>query len=225
MTKQIEKILIIEDQQKYRDAASQCFSSRKDVSVDFAVDYDEAMQKLGKGKYSGILTDCFFPKKTGSGDKSAGTKALLEMMADTAEKAAEHLWEGEGPELVKTYQTMAEQWRSWDFPDLPKSISLLIDTTDPLSHFKGYKGLYDVIKSGPEDQQPLGTLIVREAEKKGIPCLIVTSTYHHDKLTQPISSLLYDKMLDVDYWSKKDEKATPEFWEKAYQKLKEKEEK
>ena len=36
------------------------------ITVDFAKDYDEANDRLEKGRYNGVITDLFFPKKTGS---------------------------------------------------------------------------------------------------------------------------------------------------------------
>lgn len=182
---QTTKLLIIEDQQEYRDAARQALNLIERISIEFAIDYDETVQKMKKEKYNGVLTDCFFPKKTGSGDKSAGVKAVLEMMAMTAEKCSIKQTE---------YQELAEQWREWDGPELPNLDNVL---SDPLGHFKYFARLCNAIKNGPENQQPLGALIMIEAEKRGIPCIIVTSTFHHDDMTQPIHELWGDKLVDV----------------------------
>lgn len=65
-------ILLVEDQESFRNCAKDYFSG-VDIHVDYARDLDEAMFELIlNDNYTGILTDCFFPQKTGSNRKTMG---------------------------------------------------------------------------------------------------------------------------------------------------------
>jgi len=84
-----------------------------------------------------------------------------------------------------------------------------------------YGELEKAIKES-ESNQPLGILVGEEIKKLGIPFVFVTSTYHHDILTQPVCNYINLKNLGsvVDCSpGKEDEKATPEFWERAFNNL------
>jgi|TARA_Y100000310_G_scaffold119750_1_gene118470 DNA-binding NarL/FixJ family response regulator len=69
----MNKILLIEDNPQFREGANKYFNSRKDIELVYALDYDEAIKELyAEPKIDGAVIDCFFPKKTGSGDISLG---------------------------------------------------------------------------------------------------------------------------------------------------------
>ena len=69
-----------------------------------------------------------------------------------------------------------------------------------------------------QDCQPLGIAIAQRASDLGIPFVLVTSTFHHDRLTQPIYEYAERKG-----WSLIDnvraEKETVEFWEGGFSSL------
>ena len=72
-----------------------------------------------------------------------------------------------------------------------------------------------------EDNQPLGVLVAEELEKRNIPFVLATSTYHHDVLTQPIQDYCSKRgwqLIDCNP-NNEHEKATPEFWERCYNSL------
>ncbi|HLC31302.1 MAG TPA: response regulator [Candidatus Nanoarchaeia archaeon] len=74
-------ILIVEDNPLFREGATSYFFTQSGVQVHFAVDYDDAITKLGaEPVYGAAIVDCFFPKKTGSNDVSLG-RGLVEKMA------------------------------------------------------------------------------------------------------------------------------------------------
>lgn len=74
------KILVVEDRPENLAAARESYAPRDEYHFDFAQDFDEAMEALGRTPYTGIITDCFMPKKTGSGDVSLGL-SLVERLA------------------------------------------------------------------------------------------------------------------------------------------------
>ncbi len=71
------KILLVEDQETYRRAAQEYFN-RTNCLVDYASDYDEALERLEKNNYDGIITDIFFPKNK-SGDTTLGLLVYQEI--------------------------------------------------------------------------------------------------------------------------------------------------
>ena len=76
----MSRILIVEDNPKFREGAEKYIITRSDISPNYAIDYDEAISKIYGNEHDGIVTDCFFPKSTGSGDISLG-KEIVESMA------------------------------------------------------------------------------------------------------------------------------------------------
>jgi hypothetical protein len=76
-----KKILVVEDTEENMEAAKAYFKS-KGIEALYAKDYDEAMAILeSDSSLEGVITDCFFPKKTGSGDRTLGEKVIKEKLA------------------------------------------------------------------------------------------------------------------------------------------------
>ncbi len=70
------KILIVEDRPENTAAARECYSKKEEYNFDYAVDYDEAMNRFLGTSYAGVITDCFMPRKTGSGDITLGLNLI-----------------------------------------------------------------------------------------------------------------------------------------------------
>jgi len=77
--------LIVDDKEEYRAAAELFFKTIPNVKVFFAKDYDEAMN-LFSDKLGGVITDCFFPKQTGSADTRLGMKVIEYLTGDRSEE-------------------------------------------------------------------------------------------------------------------------------------------
>ena len=251
-------ILIIEDQDRYREAAKSYFSTRPDIKIGFAHDYDSAIASLSN-KMDGAMIDCFFPKKLGSGDISLG-KTTVETMAqlDPLEMEARNLLAG-----VKNYVDVTDK----TIRKYTKILTRLVQNESPFFNpvareyqdpfvyligeygqlftkeqathylrealertFEGiYHGvwsedlyqamLYEMGKS--EDCQPLGIAIAQHASDLRIPFVLVTSTFHHDTLTQPIQDFASRKSWElIDCVpGRSEEKATVKFWERAFGEL------
>ena len=73
------KLLIIEDREEYRRAAREYFASQESVEVMYAVDYESAMNALKEPNINGVITDLFFPKETGSLDRSLGMSVIQKL--------------------------------------------------------------------------------------------------------------------------------------------------
>jgi hypothetical protein len=68
-----ERVLIVEDNPAYLEAALASWSIPRFT----AVDLDSAMEILKPGSnLSGVITDCFFPEKTGSGKRDLGRQVI-----------------------------------------------------------------------------------------------------------------------------------------------------
>ena len=75
------KLLVVEDNPTYRAAAEQFFAGTAH-EVTWAGDYESAMQVLQSGTpLEGIITDCFFPQRVGSGETALGLEVVKTMQA------------------------------------------------------------------------------------------------------------------------------------------------
>jgi len=74
--KNIKKILLVEDDEKNRIAALNYFSKRKDLQVEVAMDYNQAMKSLEKEKFDAAIIDLFMPQQIGNNDISLGRKIV-----------------------------------------------------------------------------------------------------------------------------------------------------
>ena len=75
----MSKILLVEDNPRYASSAEQYLASRSQA-VALARDYSQAMYRLRNPNFDGVITDCFFPETTDSGNIALG-KELVGRMA------------------------------------------------------------------------------------------------------------------------------------------------
>jgi len=251
MTK--KKIMIIEDNKAYSDAAKQYFSTVENVETVFGKDYDQAMNILTeyKGKLDGALIDCFFPKQTGSGDRSLG-QSLIEKMInsnegekkrrDSLEKLGKLInldsdlelkgyvknmfysfehYGGNSEEVINSLEHVSKACGKDAATKIAKN-SLGVAYSKSDQSFSDYYGeLEDAIQKS-EDNQPLGLLVAHEVEKMNLPFMLVTSKYHHNHLAEPVFAYACKKGWRIAECYKSDKKGTPEFWKGAFDQLKEK---
>jgi CheY-like chemotaxis protein len=77
---------LVEDNLEYATSAKKYLHSRGYDTV-LAIDYSEANKELMRQNFEGVITDCFFPKTTGSGNIDLGIKTVERMIeSDPTEK-------------------------------------------------------------------------------------------------------------------------------------------
>ncbi len=78
MVNDMVRLLLIEDNKKHLQDARQLLEERVAsgaiAGVDYAATFDEAMRYLTTTKYSGIMSDIFFPTSNGGNEEENGTK-------------------------------------------------------------------------------------------------------------------------------------------------------
>jgi len=80
MVNKMSRILVVEDNPRYREGADKYFSRQTSLETAYAIDYDSAIPLLpGDPRQDGVISDVFFPKKTGSGDITLGKEAIKKM--------------------------------------------------------------------------------------------------------------------------------------------------
>ncbi len=245
------RILVVEDNQRFRQGAESYFQTRRDATAIYSIDYDEAMHELNRGTRSvnfvqGALVDCFFPRTAGSGDISLG-KSLVTRMAESDPREQKivagfrvlgNYVDVEDTELRK----YARFWIGRSEDDISQSAvvralervstvvgkeaaTLIAKNTFSLLYREGdARDYYDTLRKAMEESetnQPLGLMVADQAHTIDVPLVLVTSTYHHDMLTQPIQN--YASARDWELvdcaQGRPDEKATPEFWKRAFERL------
>ena len=60
------EILVVEDTIENMKVAQNYFNQKKDIAVDYATDYNQAIKKIKNKKYNGLITDLFMPEKKGA---------------------------------------------------------------------------------------------------------------------------------------------------------------
>jgi CheY-like chemotaxis protein len=235
----MKKILLIEDNPKYASSAEQYLASRS-YDVALARDYSQAISRLTNPEFDGMIADCFFPESIGSGNINLG-KELVGRMAksDSHEKKIT-----EGLEILGQYVDLEEQ-DTKKYARLAadlfqpnsavfKALELVATKVDKQIATHAFKETLQLIYreySAPKDyygallkameeseaNQPLGILVAEKADELNLPFILATSTYHHDILTQPVQNYASKKgwkLVDCGP-NKEDDKASPEFWERA----------
>jgi hypothetical protein len=256
----MSRILIVEDQNKYKKAAEEYFSTRN-IDPIYAQDYDQAIQALSDG-VSGAMIDCFFPKSTGTGDILLGRKVVNIMRkSDVTEIYTEKVfkWAEEfvdtTDETIKKYLRIISRFHSSPGDNLSnllqnplqnpiffiiESYGKMFSKDNSTQHFKvalertfgdqygvWSEDLYQILLEKideSESNQPLGIAVAQSVSDLGIPLVLVTSTFHHDTLTQPIQDYVSDKqwkLIDC-IPSEKNAKTHPIFWERAFGELEKK---
>ena len=123
--------------------------------------------------------------------------------------------------LVQTMDNVGDYFSKEETSELIKNTLRLVIKGENCP--KDYYGLLEKSFEKSENNQPLGILIGELAAERKIPFVLATSSYHHDELTQPVSSYANSKgwiLVDCDK-GKENEKATPNFWNRAHKQLNE----
>ena len=201
-----KRLLIVEDNAEFREGAERFFKGVAITPV-YAGDFLQFEDIIKQREFDGIITDCFFPYQTGSDQKAKGLEAIEKMKAVCPSRknpVALALW--------KSYeQGMAEGGLRLFCENSGVDFDKVADS---------YLQLDMAIKQS-EANQPLGIFVAEQAQQIGIPFVLATSTNHHDTLTEPIVRycgakrwILVDCARDSVH-----QKASPEFWERAYSEL------
>lgn len=83
----IPRILLVEDNLSYSKAATMALSDRAQISN--ANDYETGLSLLTSDpKWDGVITDCFFPEKTGSGKRELGREVIARLTPETQIESA-----------------------------------------------------------------------------------------------------------------------------------------
>ena len=147
-----DTLLIVDDDPKNRAAAQQYFNSAGREGV-IASDYVEAMAILDSGaSIDGVLTDCFMPKKAGSGDTQLGGEAITKIVAGAYGKVA--------LDLAKTSETKEHRRDS-----IVVGFASLVETTPRLTVQLNNYASYCVIMES--DIEPLRGAVGRQARAFG----------------------------------------------------------
>ena len=236
----MSRLLIVEDNPEYRKGARDFFDSIS-VSPVYATDYNSAIENLPA---DAAMNDCFFPKETGSGDISLG-KEVIDRMAqsDPREMRVRRAYEVlspfadvNDPELrkyVRFFVNRIQGEMSEDpvlmaikqVSEVDKGIATLAakNTLGLMYREKDDRDYYGALTKAMDESeanQPLGIKVAERATELKIPLVLVTSTYHHDILTQPVQDYAGRRGWRlIDCFQNQDEKATPEFWQRAYDAL------
>lgn len=249
MTKPLS-ILLVEDNPKFIDGAARFFNGfqRSELSyLEYAGDYQRAIDALNQRFFNSAIIDCFFPYASNSDNRVLGNQAIEKMLA--TDERGKRIEEYER-ELAPYFHTQDQGVRrivryigSLSREQKPVQSSVVqvakliggidkdklgqILKQDAKWLFKGiehFKDHYDELRaliSRDPFNQPLGILIAEECEQRGLPFVLATSTYHHDALTQPIQDYCGRKgwtLVDCNQ-NNPNEKASPEFWQRAYNAL------
>ncbi len=242
----MSKILVVEDNPKYASSAEQYLASRNQA-VTLAIDYSQAMNELRNSNFNGIISDCFFPETTGSGNITLG----IELVGRMAKSDSRERKMVEGLETLGQYVDLEDSdmkryarffigtSQEGDVSQSPvvraiKQVSMLGKeaTTMIAKNTLGMvyrenqapKDHYGALMKAMEESeanQPLGLLVAEKSDELGLPLILATSTYHHDILTQPVQDYASRKgwrLVDCGPNSE-DDKASPEFWERAFGEL------
>ena len=242
-------ILLVEDNPQYLAAAQDYLVNHNAIVSAIACDYETAMQHLESLQLDGALIDCFFRRQKDSNDISLGERVVtmaqhrdpVEQRVLAYEQAFANQIElddelrgyvrnfaittrEQNPEKNHTFKAVERASRVVGKPAATiiarNSIKTIFSQTPP-----SYKDYYTILRQAMQQDpsnQPLGILVAEEAKQRRIPLVMVTSTYHHDTLTQPIANYCSRRgcpLIDC-YKDSPHHKATPEFWERAYGELK-----
>jgi hypothetical protein len=241
----MKNIHIVEDNPAYRKAAALYFATRSEFKTHFSWDYADAKQNISNASVDGTLIDVFFPFHTDSGIITPGQQVVEKLIA--ADPREQHVRAGfkvleqyidlTDPEVQMYARDVLSNMRSGeDFARSPialaiKQVSMLgkevathifKNTLQGSYHkdraAKDYYGAIAKAMVAHESNQPLGILVAEQAEEARIPFVLVTSTFHHDLLTQPIVDYAGRRgwpLIDCAQGNE-NEKATPQFWERAF---------
>ena len=196
------RILVVEDNPDYMKACQEYMKDVQGTQV-YAADFVSADEALLNGAYDGAISDCFFPFSTGTNHIAKGREAVRKMMKTPVGRS---LAKVEGILGTSAALHIGKNARAGEHPE-----------------GKYFDALMRAMLES-EHNQPLGMLVAEMLDERGVPFVLATSTYHHDELTQPICNYAAGK-----HWTVIDcpqdapeQKATPEFWERAFAELRRK---
>jgi len=246
--KKIKKILLVEDNANYASSAENYFASRGQSTI-LARDYAQAIEKLCDPDLVGVISDCFFPEQTGSGKIALGIE-LVEKMAKLNSRE-KRMNEGLGilspyvdledqdlKKYAQCYINSIPPFKEVSLDSLVRMVVRLaanVDTEKLTASTKKilklvyrenqvpkdyYGALIDAMGTS-EDNQPLGLLVAEKSRELGLPLVLVTSTYHHDILTEPVNHFASGNrwnLIDCGF-NRNYDKSTPQFWERAFREL------
>lgn len=203
---EINKLIIIEDNQKQIDNA------RKQLGEDFLVARNyrefELMWYKHEGQIEGVLSDLYFPR--GDDDKFPiyeGHK--IETLSLLDEYIQTRFRENYDENIRNLYQMVINSGAAKDFEDifikLEKQLRIgsenhfYEELRDKLGigSFKCKK--YEKLKEEMKNDNhllPEGIFVNEQAKKMSIPCVIVTSEYHHGHTFEPFRNHL-DNYVDM----------------------------
>ncbi|MEM7819348.1 MAG: response regulator [Candidatus Aenigmatarchaeota archaeon] len=191
------KILLVEDQEENRRAAQQYFTQKDHVHVEYAIDYNQAVEKLNKELYDGIITDIFMPQETGTNERRLGIEAYKKIYFKIYDDFEREAAKEEGSYFIHTIDHV---------------LNCCYELKEKL--FEG------------NNNQPLGVLIAEKAEELGIPCVIATSLFHHHVMAEPVFYYVYhsDSLKKCKIYegeivtdgSGRNLKTTQEYWDEVY---------
>ena len=257
----MSKILIVEDQDKYREAAENYFQTKPDVKPLYASDYQGFRQLFFHNDFDGALIDCFFPDSKGTDYNLLGRLVFEEMAkSDPAEMEARDLlsrvedYVDVTDRTIRKYVKVMTRWvpNKEEFIDpstgkeldpfvyLSREFGSVFTKQQLTNYFKEglrkifeekdrhygawgddlYQVLLDEMEKS-EDCQPLGIAVAQQMNDTEVPFVLVTSTFHHDKLTEPIQKYASRKgweLIDCEP-DRSDDKATVGFWNRAFKRL------
>jgi len=250
-----KRILVAEDNPDFIHGAKTFFSGRQGIVPVYAGDFEEVQYLLHHDSYSGALVDCFFPAKTGSGNRDLGrqvieqiaghyprptttARAVLDEVAKYADMDDEltrivtrFALDGHNGRDITHDPVMGAIARVGSVLPKPQVTQIIRNTLglmygdDKSRRFdrtpKDYYGDLLAALEKDEHNQPLGIKVAEILSERQIPFTLVTSTFHHDSLTQPIQDYAGKRgwsLVDCSQ-NKPQEKATPEFWLRAFDTL------
>jgi len=178
-----QKILVVEDNVAFGNDAKETLGAR------LVTTYAEFEKELEKERPDVILSDLYFP--TGhAGQKDEKMREASIVMIDSyvkridrpnvLGKAVEKVLElGVFGGSIDEYLSALK-----DDPVVKKYRQQIISSYQELEKLRKYQSLAVAIKDGRHDP-PSGIFVYRKADELSIPCMIVTSAYHHGIEFQP----------------------------------------
>lgn len=198
------KILIVEDNPENLKVAQDYFNQKKDIAVDYATDFNQAMTKLKNKRYDGLITDLFMPDKK-------GTERDLFLLKNLYFKIYNKIYQDFEQEIAKGEKADGSELRELDY-----KLNCCYELRDEIFLNKG--------------NAPLGILIAEKAEEMNIPYVIATSLFHHNHLAEPLFYYAYRSLKNCEIeegnimtgGEGENSKLRKEYWERVFTHLKEK---
>ena len=243
--KKLEKLLLVEDNPQYRVAAEEALKGR---NYSVATNYDEAREQLSQA--DAVITDVFFQQNKSGTNPELQARAIeaikYGLVKNYVEKMSTRVEEESGmvtDERLKKifekigyhqigcsdthneagYMTEAVSRYVAEFKEsaaekLEEAVNDILGVASKGVIGKLFNPLEEYMKKSPENQ-PLGYLVAEEAEKLRKPFVLVTSLRHAESCLMPV--LRSAKAREWNMLEGGDgSKDSPEYWLKAYERLK-----